>query len=165
MDTAIIFCAQYLLYFVVLGLIVAWFLLGREDKKRFIISTLIACIVAYGIAKLASHLYFDPRPFVSEHIKPLIKHAADNGFPSDHALFTMTLTAATFFFSRKVASVMLVMTVLVGVARILAHVHSPLQIIAGWVFGIIGAVVGYYLMQLIFRTYGTKQTAEPKPKL
>lgn len=165
MNTAIIFCAEYLLYFVVLGLIAAWVMIGREDKKRFIVSTLIACIVAYVIAKIASHLYFDPRPFVTEHIKPLIPHAADNGFPSDHALFTMTLTAATFFFSRKLASVMFVMTVLVGVARILAHVHSPLQIAAGWIFGIIGAVVGYYLMRLIFRKYTATSEVEPKPKL
>lgn len=164
MDIAIIFCAEYLVYFVVLGLIVAWFLVTREDRKRFLVSTIIACIVAYAIAKFAGHLYFDPRPFVSQGVRPLIKHAADNGFPSDHALFTMTLTATAFFFSRKIASVMLAMTILVGVARILAHLHSPLQIAAGWVFGTIGALVGYYLMRLIFDKLIAKSASEVGPK-
>lgn len=164
MDAIIIFCAQYLVWFVVLGLVVAWFLVDREEKKRFIVSTLIACIIAYAIAKIGSHLYFDPRPFVSEHVQPLIKHAADNGFPSDHALFTMTLTAATYFFHKKLFSAMLIMTILVGIARILARVHSPLDIGAGWIFGIIGGIAGYYLMQLIFRKVARQSNTVPEQK-
>jgi undecaprenyl-diphosphatase len=93
---------------------------------------------------------------VSEHVKPLISHAANNGFPSDHALFTMTITAITYYFSKKTAAVMLVLTIIIGVARVLALVHSPLDIGAGWVIGVIGAVAGYYGMLAIDRKYLNK---------
>lgn len=145
MDSIIIFCAKYLFVFVVLGLIFAWVRTVKNLKVQFIIATVLAGIVALVLSRLAGKLYYDPRPFVSEHVKPLISHAADNGFPSDHALFTMTLTAVTFFYRRKIAGIMLVLTIIVGVARVLAKVHSSLDIGGAWVLGIIGGVAGYYI--------------------
>lgn len=145
--------------FVALGLIVAWLRVSKTEKKEFIVATLFAGTIALLLSRIASHVYFDPRPFVSEHVKPLITHAADNGFPSDHALLTMTLTAVTYFFSKKIASVMLILTVLVGIARVLAKVHSPLDILGGWIIGIIGAIAGYYLMRYLFRRYSKANAA------
>lgn len=144
MDSLIIFCAKYLLVFVVLGWIFAWWRCDRKHKIELVLATIAAGIVALVLSRIAGHVYYDPRPFVAHHVKPLIAHAADNGFPSDHALLTMTLTAIVYFYSRKIAGAMLVLTVLVGVARVLAKIHSPLDIAGGWIFGIIGAVIGYY---------------------
>ena len=157
MNSVIIFCAKYLFVLVVICLAVAWLPTDRETKKRFIVATVLAGGIAFALSRIAGHLYYDPRPFVTEHLKPLIPHGADNGFPSDHALLTMALTAITYFFNKKIASLMLVLTIVVGVARILAKVHSPLDIGGGWVFGIIGAVCGYYLMRWAFTKY-FKQT-------
>ena len=153
MNTLLIFCAQYLFLFVILGLAVAWLRSNKNVKLQFAISTVLAGIIALLLSRIAAKLYFDPRPFVREHVKPLISHAADNGFPSDHALLTMTLTAITYFFSRKTAAVMLLLTVLVGAARIAAKVHSPLDIGAGWILGIVGALIGYYLVRWTLRKY------------
>src|SRR5579884_3493028 len=147
MNSIIIFCAKYLFLLVVICLVLAWWLTDRETKKRFLVATVLAGVIALLLARIASHLYYDPRPFVTEHVKPLIPHGPDNGFPSDHALLTMTLTAITYFFNKKVASVMLILTIIVGVARILAKLHSPLDIAGAWAFAIIGAVCGYYLMR------------------
>lgn len=157
MNDVIIFCAKYLFIFVIIGVVIAWIRVKKPARMQFLVATIFAGLFAYVISRIASHLYFDPRPFVADHVTPLTSHAADNGFPSDHALFTMTLTAVTYFFSKKIASVMLVMTILVGVARILAKVHSPLDIGAGWVLGIIGAVAGYYVMRWIFQKYNKKE--------
>lgn len=150
MNFLIIFCAKYLLFVVALGLTVAWLRVGREAKKQFLVAAVLAGIIALVLSRIGGTLYFDPRPFVTEHVKPLISHAADNGFPSDHALLTMTLTAVTYFFSKKIAGVMLVLTILVGVARVLAKVHSPIDIAGGWLCGIIGAIAGFYLMRYLF---------------
>lgn len=139
--------------FVIVGLVVVWLRSAREIKLRFTMATIVAGLLALAMSRIAAKLYFDPRPFVTEHVKPLIAHAADNGFPSDHALLTMTLTAITYFFSRKTAAVLCIFTVAVGLARILARVHSPLDISAGWVIGAIGAVAGYYLTRWAFDRY------------
>lgn len=100
------------------------------------------------LSRVASKLYYDPRPFVAEHVKFLIAHPADNGFPSGHALLTMTtLTTVTYFYNKKVAAGKLVLTIIVGIARILAKVYSPLDIGVGCLFGIIGTSAGYYIIK------------------
>lgn len=146
MNSIVIFCAQYLYLFVVVLIVIAWFKSSKDVKLRFLVSVVLAGAIAYILSRIAAKLYYDPRPFVAEHIKPLISHAADNGFPSDHALLTGTLTAIAYFFNKKVAYVMGGLTIIIGIARILAKVHSPLDIGAGWVFGIIGAVASCYLI-------------------
>lgn len=151
MNTAIIFCAQHVYLLVVVGLAVAWLHTNRKLKAQFIVATIIAGAIAYILSRIAGHIYYDPRPFVTEHVKPLIAHAADNGFPSDHALLTMTLTAIAYFYNKKIALGMLGLTIIIGVARVLAKVHSPLDIAGGWVLGIIGVVVGYYAVSWLWR--------------
>ena len=157
MNAIIIFCANYLVIFVVITIVVAWILAKKDVKLRFLAQIILAGAIAYGLAKIAAALHYDPRPFVAEHIQPLITHAPDNGFPSDHALFTATLTATAFFFNRKIAWAMLAMTDLVGIARILALVHSPLDIAAGWVLGTIGAIVAYFVVRWAFAFFGRKK--------
>lgn len=153
MDPIIIFTAKYVLVFVALGALLAWLRAKNNMKLEFAIAIVVAGIIAIVISRIAAKLYFDPRPFVSEHVKPLISHAADNGFPSDHALLTMTLTAITYFYNKKIAGAMLVLTILVGVARILAKVHSPLDIGAGWIIGIIGAAASYYITRWVLNRH------------
>ncbi|HUC95790.1 MAG TPA: phosphatase PAP2 family protein [Candidatus Saccharimonadia bacterium] len=158
MNSIIVFCASYLYLFVIIGIVIAWLKTTKNLKVQFIISTIIACAIAFIFSRIASKLYYDPRPFITEHVKPLIAHQTDNGFPSDHALLTGTLTAITYFYSKKVALGMLVLTVIIGIARVLAKVHSPLDIGAGWLFGVVGAVAGYYIVQYFW----SKQKAKTK---
>jgi undecaprenyl-diphosphatase len=79
--------------------------------------------------KLGSKLYYDPRPFVTHAVKPLVAHTADNGFPSEHTLFSFTFAIVIFLFRRKLGWLALALGLLVGLARIGAHVHSPTDII------------------------------------
>lgn len=138
---------------VVLSAGIAWLKTTRDQKLKFAASIVLAGIIAYAVAKVAGKIYYDPRPFVTAHVQPLIQHAADNGFPSDHALLTATLTAVTYFFNRKLALGMALLTIIVGIARILARVHSPLDIAGGWVLGVIGAVIGYYFVTWYWRRH------------
>jgi len=162
MNELIILSAKYLFVFVVAGIGLAWLLLPKDQKLKAALSIIAAGVIAVVLSRIASKLYYDPRPFVTEHVKPLIAHAADNGFPSDHALLTMTLTAIAYFHNKKIAAGMLILTIIVGVARILAKIHSPLDIAGGWVFGIIGAVAGYYLVNWFWaRQQGKAQQSKP----
>lgn len=144
MDTLIILSAKYLVLFVIAGLGIAWLLTKRQRKLHFIISTIFAGIIAFALARTLSHFIYSDRPFVVEGIAPLIEHAADNGFPSDHALFTGTLAAITFFYNKKMAVIMAVLAVIIGAARVFAHVHSPIDIIGAFIIGSVAAAVSYY---------------------
>lgn len=146
----VVVAGEYLFILVIAGLIFAWIRARRETKLRFLLSAAVAGALAYGLSLLAAHMYFDPRPFVVRGVAPLIAHAADNGFPSDHALLTMTLSATTVFFNRKTAALMALVTVLVGVARVMALVHTPQDIAGAWVLGIVASVLGYYVVRALW---------------
>ena len=64
-----------------------------------------------------------------------------NGFPSDHAALTMFLVVCVLFYSRLRGGALVVNALLVGTARVLAHVDSPLDIIAGFVFAAVAALL------------------------
>ncbi len=150
MNSIIIFCAQYLFLLVILLEVFAVIRLGKDvdQKVKFLVAIIIAGVIAFILSRISSKLYYDPRPFVrNPHIKPLFPHIPDNGFPSDHALLTGTLTAITYFFSRKYATIMLIPTLIIGWARVYANVHSPIDIAGGWVFGIIGSFAAYYFVK------------------
>ncbi len=129
MNLLIIFAAKYL--FVVSILLTGLFFLTLPTaiKKKFALLTLSSSVLAFALAKLFGAIFNDPRPFVSNHIRPLVAHAADNGFPSDHTLLTMTIASVVFFYNRKLGIVLGIISLIVGLSRVLAGVHHPIDII------------------------------------
>ncbi|MHB8710010.1 MAG: phosphatase PAP2 family protein [Minisyncoccota bacterium] len=126
MDGIIVFVAKYF-YLLSIAIFVGYFFVA-EKKKEFLIFSLFALPASYLLGLLASHLFYDPRPFVVSHSIPLFPHTADNGFPSDHALLTGALAAIVTVFSIPVGIMLWLLAFLIGVARVLAHVHHTLDI-------------------------------------
>src|SRR4051812_29711227 len=120
MNEIIILTAKYV--FIINLLVWAVFALRRQagTKVRFVAYTLAAAVLAYGLAKLGNHFISDPRPFVSSHIVPLIPHAADNGFPSDHTLIAALFAFVVFSKNRPWGSLMLLVALAVGASRVSA---------------------------------------------
>lgn len=156
MDSIIIFCAKYLFIFVVLLVGLLWLKLNKKNKIELAAAVIIAGVIAVVMDKIAGKLYFDPRPFVTHNIKPLVAHAADNGFPSEHTLFTFTLSMAAYFYSKKIGLAAFILSLAVGVARVAAHIHSPIDIIGGILMGLAAGAGGYYLTR---RFYDNKKEA------
>jgi undecaprenyl-diphosphatase len=128
MDIFIIFIAKYLL-FVSAAIAIFYFLKqSRQKQKEMLIFALLLLPLSYIVAKLISHFYFDPRPFVLGHFTPLIEHMPDNGFPSDHTLLGAAIAFAVFHFNKKLGLFLLYLAVLVGVARVLSGVHHTADI-------------------------------------
>jgi undecaprenyl-diphosphatase len=144
MDSIIIFCAKYLFVAVPLLVILAWWQAGKPHKKQLIWAAVLAVVIAVVLDKVSGKLYYDPRPF-THGIKPLITHSADNGFPSEHTLFSVTLASVVFLFRRRLGLLVLAIALVVGIARAAAHVHAPIDIIGGAVLGAIAGAGGYYL--------------------
>lgn len=123
MNTLIIFTAKYLV-FVSAAIAVFYFLKQpRQKQKEVLIFAVVLLPLSYIIAKIISHFYFDPRPFVVGHFTPLIPHAPDNGFPSDHTLLASAIAAVIFRFDKKTGLLLFFLALVIGLARILAGVH------------------------------------------
>ena len=128
-DYIFIFGAKYL--YLLAGIIaLVWFWkLPRGEKKEAIIFGVIALPTIYLVSKIGAWLYFDPRPFVAGHFTPLISHAPDNGFPSDHVLLTSAIASIIFPFSKRVSAGIWMIAVLVGISRVYVGIHHPIDII------------------------------------
>lgn len=123
MDSLIIFGAEYLYLVIVIA---ALFYLVMVEKKRsseVIVAALIALPLTYLVAKALSFLYFDPRPFVVGNFVPLLPHAPDNGFPSDHTLLSAAIAAVIFAYHRKLGGALFLVAFMVGLSRVAAGIH------------------------------------------
>lgn len=152
MNSLIIFGAQYL-YLVIVALAIWYVVRQPKDKRwRILLCAVIALPLAYVTAKILSTFYYDPRPFVVGNFLPLLPHAPDNGFPSDHTLLSGAIAAVIFFFHRKLGLVLFAIAVLVGVSRVLAGIHHVVDIVGSLVIALaVTYVVFKYLLPKVWQ--------------
>lgn len=149
MNTIYIIGAKYLFILpIILG---AWWLwkLPRNDRKWAAIFGLLTCVLAYVSAKVAGHFYYDPRPFVTGSFTPLIPHAADNGFPSDHALLVSAIASVVTFIDLRKSIWFWLLAIAVAVSRVGVGVHHPVDVTASAAI----AAVSAYIVHLALKWY------------
>ncbi len=104
---------------------------------------LMAGLTTYLLAKLLGTLYQPAveRPFELMGVAPGAAYLDNPGFPSDHALFVMAILLAVWFETRNkwITGILAVFVVLVCVGRVLALVHTPLDIFGGVAVALVGA--------------------------
>lgn len=116
------------------------------SERRFEVygQIIMAGLTSYLIAKLIGAIYqpTGERPFEVLGTVPGASYLKNAGFPSDHALFATFLTLAVWFGTRqRLLSISLaILTVAVCVGRVLALVHTPLDIIGGIVVACVGSL-------------------------
>ena len=134
---------------VVLGVYALLFLAPKGHRYEAYARILMAGLTAYLIAKLLGVVYQPAveRPFELLGVEPGASYLNNPGFPSDHALFVSAIVFAVWFETRarKLAIVIAVLAVLVCIGRVLALVHTPLDVIGGVVVAAIGAL--WYMQQ------------------
>jgi undecaprenyl-diphosphatase len=153
MNDLIIFGATNLIWFIIIIAGIFCLLQSRKKQKELIIFIGISLPIIYIVAKIGSLFYFDTRPFVIENFVPLIAHAPDNGFPSDHTLLSSAVAMVIFFYNRKIGLLLLILALLVGLSRILAGVHHATDIFGSLGFAIIFSwLVHKYGMPIILQS-------------
>lgn len=117
-----------------------------ESKRRYEIYSrvLMAGLMSYVAAKILGLIYQPEqlRPFELLGVNPGAAYLNNPGFPSDHTLFAMFLVLAVWYALRRrsITIIMLTMALLVGVGRILALVHTPLDVVGGMAVACLGAL-------------------------
>jgi undecaprenyl-diphosphatase len=141
MHSLIAFVGNYFVFINVAIVALYWIRARIAKKLSLMYQIVVGGIVAFVLSLVASHLYYDTRPFVYQHIVPLIAHSADNGFPSDHALLGAFLGFTMLLYSKRVGLFLLVIAALVGWARVAAHIHNPRDIVGSFVIAAIAVTV------------------------
>lgn len=75
-------------------------------------------------------------------LHPGASYLDNPGFPSDHTLFVTAIALAVWFETtyRKLAVGLFLLVIVVAVGRVLALVHTPLDVSAGIVIALIGGL-------------------------
>ncbi len=147
MNIFFVFAAQYLYIFPILILGGYFFLRPRAEWTRLVLFAVPAGLLVYMLGILANHLYFDPRPFVVGHFTPLVPHAPNNGFPSDHALLVSALAAVGMFWNRWLGVVLWTLAIVVAISRVYVGVHHPIDVLGSMAFAISGVSAWYFLKE------------------
>ena len=155
----IIFFAVYFPYLVIIfaGLFLLFHheVLGAEspaqvfwEKKKEILGVFFAGILAYIVSILLKIFIQTPRPFDAfSQVHSLISETGYS-FPSGHATFFMALAMSIFFMHKKAGYWFMFFALLIGLARIIAGVHFPVDILGGFVLGALVAwLVEYFIKQ------------------
>lgn len=145
MDLLIKFLADGML--VVISAVSAGVLLfgtTTREKKTGYPYLIMAGLTALLVGKLMSLLYQPEfaRPFLEKGAQAGAAYIDNPGFPSDHALLGTAAALAVIVFvrNRTLGIVLGTSLLLMCVARVLALVHTPLDVIGGAIAGLIGGV-------------------------
>ena len=131
------FTASVLIWLMFFGLIVLWVIDGKI-KKETVIHAIFSCLVAYAVTELIKTFFPTLRPFQFNGALPLtLTTPLDGAFPSSHTAVGFALAVTILKHDKKVGVLYLIMAGLVGIARIIAHVHYPVDIIGGAIIGTI----------------------------
>lgn len=147
LDTAIVFSAETLGIILLIGLVI--FLFYHEHKGRGfhnVIVVLGVIFFAWFASWLIKYFYASPRPFIAlENVTKLMDHGGMDSFPSGHATFFSAMATVLYFYHKKIALFYALGAVLIGASRVVAGIHWPLDILAGYLLGGIVAVFFYFL--------------------
>lgn len=136
--------------FVVVGLAAfALLRIPNNQKFRAYARILMAGLTAFLLAKLIASVWqpSEARPYELAGVAAGASYLDNPGFPSDHALFVTAIALAVWFESRSkwISLILAAMVVVVCIGRVVALVHTPLDVIAGVIIACLGAV--WYLQR------------------
>ncbi|MNI33300.1 undecaprenyl pyrophosphate phosphatase [compost metagenome] len=127
---------------VLLGAWALMFKIPKGHRYEAYTRIVMAGLTAYLVAKLIGMVYQpgDARPFELLGVAAGASSLNNPGFPSDHALFAAAIILAVWFETRLkvVTIIMATCLVLMGLGRVLALVHTPLDVIGGVVIACVG---------------------------
>lgn len=143
--------AEYLIYLLPIIAFGGWLMIGRREKYKVMWRGLLAVPLGFLIAFIAGELFYNPRPFVAGEVEAFFYHEADNGFPSTHMLAASLIAGITYFSSRWLGIILMLCAAAIGVCRVLAHVHSWVDIAASALVVIVAITVANLIIRKLSR--------------
>lgn len=139
---------------IVLGLLAAAWLWWRHWPGY---ALTVAAVTLFGraLAELQKYLIDRPRPAELAHLV----HEHTPSFPSGHATSSMIvyLTLAVVLTPRRLrrtaVAAAIVLSLLIGLSRLMLGVHWPSDVIAGWSFGVLWVFLSLPLAQRLGKRY------------
>jgi undecaprenyl-diphosphatase len=116
---------------------------GHSAWRRASVAAVLSAGLALAVGKVISELVDRARPFVADPsgVHLFSAHAADAGFPSDHATAAFAIATAIFLRKRGWGIFALVAATVLSVGRVAIGIHYPSDVLAGAALGAAAALV------------------------
>jgi undecaprenyl-diphosphatase len=140
------FFAQYLAY-VLVAIFLVLLIFSKKNSHEKIIFFLFAAVSIFLsriiITEAIRYFYPVSRPFVDNAVNQLIFHETSGSFPSGHATFFFALAMAIMLATRwrTWGVVFFAGAILMGLARVIAGIHWPYDILGGAIIGIFSTLI------------------------
>lgn len=133
---AVFFARWFPYILIILAALYALLYRRGEGVAPLFIRIFLPAVIAWFLVDAIKFFSPFPRPFMELGLIPLVSVSDPLGsFPSGHATAFAALGMTIWFRDKKIGSLFLAAAALVGLARVAAGVHHPLDILAGLLFG------------------------------
>ncbi|MEA2194331.1 MAG: hypothetical protein QOG42_765 [Solirubrobacteraceae bacterium] len=129
-----------LLFMALLGVLIV---AGGERLRRAAVAGGLAAAAALACAQVVSRLVDRPRPFVADPsgVHLFAGHAADAGFPSDHATAAFAIAVALLLRDRRWGAATLALAIVLSAGRVALGLHYPTDVLGGAALGAAAALL------------------------
>lgn len=140
-NLAITFTASILIWVIIAGLIYLWVIDGRVKKEQ-VVHAIMAGVIAWTISQIIKTVFPTMRPYQQFGLTPLtIFVPSDSAFPSAHSALIFAIAVTIWLHDRKIGSIFMMSALLIGLARVIANVHFPIDIVGGAVIGTVTSLL------------------------
>ena len=154
--TVLIFIlADILILSFAIGLFVYFYTsLNHRKAIKDITVIILAGFVAWAMADVIKYIFPSDRPFmVLESANALFERGGNNSFPSGHTAFISSIAMMFYFYNKKISIWMFIAVFFVGIGRVMSGMHWPVDILGGFVLGVIVACAARYVYVLYQKYY------------
>lgn len=152
-DRLIYFLAVYWPYGLMIILLLDFLWWPNYRQRLCLFFSLLSAVSSWLVANLAKLAWSYPRPFVwFDQGSELFQVGAWEAWPSGHSAWFAALTTSLFLTKSKWRWWALLSTILIGLARVSAGVHWPVDILSGYLLGIVSANLLWLFTKKILKT-------------
>ena len=149
LDALTIFFAKYLEYFLI-GFLFLFLLKDYKKYKAMVFEAISSVILSrLVIAEIIRQIWHRARPFIDQNVNLLFSYDNVSSFPSGHAAFFFALSTSVYFYNKKAGVLFFIASIFISLARVIAGIHWPSDILAGAVVGLFSG----WLVHKVCRKY------------
>lgn len=128
-------------------LLLIFLVISVFKKRKIIFHMLLAVLVSFTTSVIIKFFFNIPRPFVIYGLEPIIKHAPNSSFPSNHATISFAIAATLLLYNKKIGILALLVACGICVMRIAAALHYPIDVFFGAGIGTLAAILLWCILK------------------